>query len=65
MAIRTEDERMTNMEWKEHKEIWLQPWCVDCSRTGDDRMWCEDDVWGKCEECGRKPPRFILAETDQ
>lgn len=27
----------------EHERIWLQP--RDCVDEGEDRQWCEDDVW--------------------
>jgi hypothetical protein len=46
------------------QEIYLQPWCDECERSGhhDGRMWCEDDVWGECEEgCGRKSVKYVLA----
>ena len=29
------------------------------SDTG--REWCERDVWGKCEECGRPATKYVLA----
>lgn len=45
------------------KVIWLQPWCIrckhnDCSDTG--RLWCEDDVWGKCDECGLPSVKYQI-----
>lgn len=52
-------------DWQEHKTIWLQPWCRDCehhdkqSDTG--RLWCQDDVWGKCDECGRPSVKFSIS----
>lgn len=46
------------MRYEEHKIIWLQPGCGECK--GDDRLWCQDDVWGKCETCGRKPAKYKL-----
>lgn len=49
----------------DHKEIWLEPRCDKpgawCQRA-EDRMWCEDDVWGKCEDCEIKSVRYVLAE---
>lgn len=49
----------------EHETIWLQPWCDGCQfhcRGGDDgRQWCQDDVWGKCDECDRPSVRYVLA----
>lgn len=49
----------------DHKVIWLQPWCAECAKhhyADEGRMWCQDDVWGRCEECGAKPVRYIRAE---
>jgi hypothetical protein len=47
----------------EHKEIWLQPWCAGCKQHSgcEGRQWCQDDVWGKCDECGEKSVRYVLA----
>ena len=47
--------------------IWLQPWCGDCehndvSETG--RLWCRDDVWGKCDQCDRPSVKYVLAPAD-
>jgi hypothetical protein len=46
--------------------IWLQPWCDDCAKNsyGPDggRTWCQDNVYGTCEECGREPVKYVLAE---
>ena len=52
------------------KEIWLQPWCDECERTGihdsvgpsEGRQWCQDDVWGKCDaiDCDQKSVRYVL-----
>jgi hypothetical protein len=50
-------------EYTEHKEIWLQPWCDECDRTQFDRMWCQNNVWDKCDDCGREPVKFVLAES--
>jgi hypothetical protein len=46
-----------------HQTIWLQPWCKGCQKNcySDGRQWCEDEVWGECEECGRKPVKYVLA----
>lgn len=45
------------------KEIWLQPWCDGCQRHSGNqgRLWCEDDVWGKCDECGAPSVKYRLA----
>ncbi len=46
-----------------HDVIWLQAWCDGCQEhCGDDgRTWCSHDAWGPCEECGRKPVKYVLA----
>jgi hypothetical protein len=52
------------MSEKEHKEIWLQPWCANCAATdfsGTGRTWCSDQVYEACEGCGREPVRYVLA----
>jgi hypothetical protein len=49
----------------DHAVIWLQPWCDLCEAkagTGG-RNWCEDDVWGKCNECGNKPVRYARRQN--
>ena len=43
----------------EHRTIWLQPHCV--SDSAEDRLWCQDDVWGACDECGTKSAKYIIA----
>ena len=40
-----------------HERIWLEPPCADLKEEG--RMWCKDDVWGTCEECGEKAVEYI------
>ena len=49
---------------KDLEVIWLQPWCKECDRQThsdqDGRMWCQDDVWGKCEDCDEKSVKYIL-----
>lgn len=51
-------------EEQKHATIWLQPWCDQCeSMAGEGRMWCQDEVWGDCEECGRHPVKYDLAPT--
>lgn len=43
--------------------IWLQPWCEECDRNpGDGRMWCHDDVWGTCDDCGKKAIRYVMSQ---
>lgn len=49
---------------EEHQTIWLQPWCKGCEQHAygtEGRQWCEDDPWGECEECGRKPVKYVIA----
>jgi hypothetical protein len=46
------------------KTIWLQPWCADCEgsyRSDEGRLWCEEDTWGQCFDCGVMPVKYILA----
>jgi hypothetical protein len=51
-----------------HQTIWLQPWCDDCARNcnpeNGGRQWCQDEVWGACEECGLKPVKYVLADDE-
>lgn len=43
--------------------IWLQPWCDECDReSSEGRMWCQDDVWGECDHCGKKPIRYVMSQ---
>ena len=47
-----------------HPVIWLQPWCEGCERHSaynEGRLWCQDDVWGKCDECDEKSVKYVLA----
>jgi hypothetical protein len=46
---------------QQHKTIWLQPWCDGCERSSEDRLWCQDDVWSYCDECGAPAVRYVLA----
>lgn len=43
----------------EHQVIWLAPRCGGV--CVQDREWCQDAVWGPCEECGAMPVKYILA----
>jgi hypothetical protein len=45
---------------KNPKVIWLAPACSCCGTI--DREWCENDVWGECEECGEPSARYELVE---
>lgn len=52
------------MSEQTHQTIWLQPWCEGCEKhcnSGEGRLWCQDDVWGQCEECDRKSVKYIIA----
>lgn len=42
----------------DHERIWLEPNCADA----EERNWCEDDLWGECDECGIKPTQYIRAD---
>lgn len=47
----------------EHDVIWLQPWCDHCEwcdqGESGGRQWCQDDVWGKCDDCDRVPVKYV------
>ncbi len=45
--------------------IWLEPNCEhrESHGHGTGRLWCEDDVWGKCETCGEEPAKYVLEPT--
>lgn len=45
----------------EHEVIWLQPWCDKCAASGEDRLWCQDNVWDQCDLCERNPVKYVLA----
>ncbi len=45
----------------EHKVIWLAPGCDSC--FGYERMWCQDNVFDPCEECGAKPVKYVIYEN--
>lgn len=47
-----------------HTVIWLQPWCDGCERNDYSeagRLWCQDDPWGHCDECGAPAVKYVLA----
>ena len=47
----------------DYEKIWLQPACNgECGRG---REWCQDNVWGYCEECGMPPTLYLRAPEDQ
>ena len=49
----------------DHPVIWLEPSCAACASKyigGDDRTWCQDDVYPPCEDCGRKATKYELAK---
>jgi len=48
-----------------HKTIWLQPWCDGCEKHAsgsEGRLWCQDNVWDACEECGRKAVKYTESD---
>lgn len=52
------------MSGQHHAVIWLQPWCKDCENHDDSdtgRLWCQDDAWGKCDQCDRRSVKYLLA----
>ena len=42
------------------EHIWLEPKCAECNDTG--RLWCEEDVWERCGDCGAVSVRYIRAD---
>lgn len=39
--------------YQDRELVYLQPWCEQCENGnsgGEERLWCEDDVWEQCEE---------------
>ena len=44
----------------EHDVIWLQPWCDKCAASGEDRLWCQDNVWDACDLCERRSVRYVI-----
>lgn len=49
-----------------HPVIWLQPWCDHCDSHCNGhmgRMWCQDNVFETCEECGREPVKYVLEQV--
>ena len=44
-------------KYSDHKIIWLSPACDDCD---PERLWCDDDVFDPCEDCGRGSSKFIF-----
>lgn len=51
---------------EEHKIIWLQPSCEKCALFDDSpggRQWCQDDVWERCEDCGKPSVKYVLADA--
>lgn len=54
-------------EEQRHQTIWLQPWCDGCEKhcRGEGRLWCPDDAWGRCDECGRQPVKYEIKAGQQ
>ena len=42
------------------EHIWLEPKCAELNDDG--RLWCEDEVWVKCYECGAMPVHYVRAD---
>lgn len=36
------------------RRIWLAPHCADCFERIGEVLWCRDDVFDPCTECGAK-----------
>jgi hypothetical protein len=48
---------------RHYEAIWLQPWCDGCEmHCCEGRQWCQDDIWGKCDECENKSVRYVIAK---
>jgi hypothetical protein len=58
---------MSKATFSHPRVIWLQPWCAECQERvySDGRMWCENDEWNSCEECGRKAIRYVMQKLDR
>lgn len=28
------------------------------------RLWCQDNVWGRCAECGARATKYVIAPED-
>ena len=48
-------------DYTEPKTIWLEPSCPDC-KTAEGRLWCEENVWDACAECGREAVQYLRAK---
>ena len=46
----------------DHRVIWLEPKCVVGVHDRGDRMWCQDNAFEDCAECGDKPVKYIRAD---
>ena len=59
-----QDTEQPAVAFEELRFIWLQPWCDYCEehyRSDEGRTWCQDDVWGQCDECDAKAVRYELS----
>lgn len=54
------DEGKLSLSEREPERIYLQPRCAEDACEG--RMWCRDDVWGTCEECGLPSAQYVRAD---
>lgn len=50
-------------EVDDHKVIWLEPKCADQGHEG--RQWCQDDAWGKCDDCDAPSVKYIRADIHE
>jgi hypothetical protein len=44
---------------QQHDVIWLSP-CAHDFESG--RTWCKDNIYSPCEECGRLPVKYVIAD---
>ena len=56
-AYKRELELVHHERGKPPSLIWLEPTCRDCIQA--DRLWCEQDAWDYCLQCGHKSIPYI------
>lgn len=49
----------------DHEHIWLEPPCEDSKQCADDRLWCRDQVFDACSDCGAVPTEYIRADLSR
>lgn len=48
----------------DHEHIWLEPVHHDDDDKviRGERLWCQDDVWGECADCGAVATKYVRAD---